>query len=72
MVGTFRTLANALAVSPNEAASLLSIGRTRLYQEISSGKLRSFKLGRRRMIPVAAIEDWIVAREAEAEHADPR
>lgn len=49
---------------------MLGIGRTRLYDEIASGALRSFRLGRRRMIPVAALEDWLAAREAEASAED--
>lgn len=56
-----------LAVSPGEAALLVGLGRTRLYEELRSGSLRSFKLGRRRMISVAALEEWLAAREAEAQ-----
>lgn len=54
-----------LAVSPTDAARLLGVGRTRLYEELSSGDLPSFRLGRRRLIRVTAIEAWIKAREAQ-------
>ena len=53
-----------LAVSPADAARLLGIGRTRLYEELGSGALPSFHLGRRRLIRVAALEAWMAAREA--------
>ncbi|MEZ6030763.1 MAG: helix-turn-helix domain-containing protein [Hyphomonadaceae bacterium] len=53
-----------LAVSPAEAARLLGIGRTRLYEELGSGAIPSFHLGRRRLIRVAALEAWMAAREA--------
>ena len=54
-----------LAVSPAEAARLLGIGRTRLYEELGSGAIPSFSLGRRRLIRVAALEAWMVARETD-------
>lgn len=38
-----------------EAADLLGIGRTRLYGELDAGRLRSLKVGRRRLIPSSAI-----------------
>lgn len=53
-----------LAVSPAEAARLLGIGRTRLYEELATGALPSFHLGRRRLIRIAAIEAWLSGKEA--------
>lgn len=53
-----------LAVSPTEAARLIGCGRTRLYEELGSGAIPSFNLGRRRLIRVAALEAWMAAREA--------
>lgn len=35
----------------DEALTLLSISRTRVYKAISSGELPSVKVGRRRLIP---------------------
>jgi excisionase family DNA binding protein len=55
----------ALAVAPAEAARLLGVSRTRLYEELGSGSIPSFHLGRRRLIRVAALEAWIAAREAD-------
>lgn len=57
-------LRRPLAVSPADAARLLGIGRTRLYEELGSGAIPSFQLGRRRLIRVAALESWMAAREA--------
>jgi len=54
-----------LAVAPNDAARLIGIGRTMLYEEIASGRLRSAKHGKRRLIAIAAIKDWLAEREAE-------
>lgn len=52
-----------LAVSPNDAARLIGIGRTKLYAEIKSGSLRSVKIGARRLITIAALEDWLAQSE---------
>lgn len=54
-----------LAVAPGEAARLMGIGRTLVYEEIASARLRSAKIGKRRLITVEAIKDWLKAREAE-------
>lgn len=43
--------------SVDEAAELLSIGRTRLYAEIGSGRVRSIRVGRRRLVPAGAIRE---------------
>lgn len=56
-----------LAVSPEQAAVALGIGRTTVYDLISRGQLRSLRVGRRRIIPVAALETFL----AEASGTDP-
>lgn len=55
-----------IAVSPTRAAQLAGIGRTKLYQAISSGALASFKIGTRRLIRVAALDAWLATFENEA------
>lgn len=59
-----------LAVSPNEAARLIGIGRTMLYAALADGTLSSLKVGKRRLITVEAIKDWLKAREAETASHD--
>ena len=44
-----------LAIS--EAARRLSISRTALYGELQAGRLRSVKVGRRRLIPADALAE---------------
>ena len=56
--------AQILAVSPNEAARLCSIGRTTLYAALSSGELKSVKIGTRRLITLEALRDWLKRNEA--------
>lgn len=42
-----------------EAARRLSLGRSTLYVELSSGRLQSVHVGRRRLIPAAALDSWL-------------
>jgi len=58
--------AQILAVAPNEAARLCSIGRTTLYAALSSGELRSVKIGTRRLITIEALRDWLKKNEQTA------
>lgn len=40
-----------------QAARALGIGRTALYSEIGAGRIRSVKVGRRRLVPSSAISE---------------
>ena len=42
-----------------EAATYLGLGRSKVYELIASGRLRSIKLESSRRIPVAAIEAFL-------------
>jgi excisionase family DNA binding protein len=52
-----------LAVSPAEASRLAGIGRTTIYQAISSGDLKSLKIGARRLVAVEALREWLLKHE---------
>ena len=43
----------------DSAGAALSLGRSLLYAEISAGRLRTIKVGRRRLVPAAAIAEYI-------------
>jgi excisionase family DNA binding protein len=49
-------------LSVDEAAAALGCGRTLVYDEIGAGRLRSLRVGRRRLVPSGAIADYIAAR----------
>lgn len=61
----FNQAAQILAVSPNEAARLCSIGRTTLYAALSTGELKSIKIGTRRLITLDALRDWLRQNETQ-------
>jgi excisionase family DNA binding protein len=52
-------VADRLAVSPAEAARLAGVGRTTIYEAIGSGALRSLKIGKRRLILIVSLRDWL-------------
>jgi excisionase family DNA binding protein len=52
-----------LAVSPAEAGRLAGIGRTTIYHAISSGDLKSLKIGARRLVTVEALHQWLLKHE---------
>lgn len=57
--------AKQLSLSVEEAMQATSLGRNSIFDEIKSGRLRSFTVGRRRLVSEQAIRDWIADRESE-------
>ena len=55
---------NARLNSVEEVIQRVGLGRTKLYEEISSGRLRSIKVGSRRLISEAALHDYIASLES--------
>jgi excisionase family DNA binding protein len=47
--------------SMEDAARLMGIGRSTVYELLASGRLESIKIGRRRIIPGLAIRAFMVA-----------
>jgi excisionase family DNA binding protein len=52
-----------------DAMAVLSISRTVIYRLIQSGRLRTVTEGRTRLVPAAAIADYIALLEQEASAA---
>lgn len=53
-----------------EWCAVRRVGRTRAFEEISSGRLRTYKVGRRRYISSEADAQWARDREAESNPHD--
>jgi len=45
--------------SVKDARARLQLGRSTIYEEMGRGRLRSVKVGRRRLIPESALIDYI-------------
>ena len=63
---TLQDSVGVLAVAPAEAARLAGVGRTTLYEAIGTGELKSVKIGKRRLILVEALRQWLLAHEVAA------
>ena len=57
------------ALSVAEFCAATTLGRTRVYEEIKHGRLKVLKCGRRTIIPVEALREWLerLALEAQSE-----
>jgi excisionase family DNA binding protein len=42
-----------------EAAELLSLGKSTVYEEIAAGRLGSVRVGRARRVPATALESYV-------------
>jgi excisionase family DNA binding protein len=56
-------ISDRLAVSPAEAGRLVGIGRTKIYEAIGTGELKSLKIGARRLVAIDALRDWLRTHE---------
>ena len=54
-------------LSVKEVSCRLSLGRTKLYELIKSGKIKSLKVGSRRLIPFNAIKSFVASLGLDAQ-----
>lgn len=54
----------AVLYGVDEAAIALRLSRSLIYELIRSGRLRSVKQGRRRLVPVSALEEYVDSLES--------
>ncbi len=47
-------------------AEATGLCRRTIYKEMDSGRLKSFKVGTRRLISASALREWVAERENEA------
>jgi excisionase family DNA binding protein len=50
---------SAIAHTTSEAARMLGIGKTKLFELIGSGELRSIQIGTRRLVPDAELRAFV-------------
>ncbi len=63
-----QTTPDQLLYRPEDAARVLDIGRSTLFELLAEGHLASVQIGRSRRIPRAALEDY-VSRLTGARHS---
>ena len=52
-------MGNPLLLTISQVASLLNLGRTTTYELIMSNRIKSVKLGRRRLIPRESVDKYV-------------
>ena len=57
---------NQKAYTVNQFIDAHKLGRTKTYEEIDSGRLATYKVGRRRFISDRAADEWQRCREEES------
>jgi excisionase family DNA binding protein len=59
-----------LLLKVEEAAELMSVGRSKAYELIRTGELPHLRIGRSVRVPVGPLEKWINERAADAANAN--
>jgi excisionase family DNA binding protein len=59
---TAPTLGEPICVRINDAARMIGVGRTKLYELIASGEVEAFKLGKSTRITTSSLHDLIRRR----------
>ena len=54
-----------LLYKPVQCQEILNLGRSKVYELISTKQLRTVRIGRAIRIPAAALREYIAAQEAE-------
>lgn len=58
-------MTDRLAVTPEEAAEMIGVSRTRIYQLLQRGAIPSLRLGKVRRIRVERIREYLEREEAQ-------
>jgi excisionase family DNA binding protein len=53
-----------IGYSVADVCKMTGLCRQSIYNQINSGHLRSFKVGKRRLISPQALDEWVIAQEA--------
>lgn len=55
-----------LFVNVSEAARIIGLGRSKTWELVASGDIFSVREGKRRLVPISALNDWAARKMAEA------
>ena len=59
MQNTTAIIPEPLAVSPERAASMVGLGRTKFFELLANHEIHSVKSGRRTLVPVEALRAYL-------------
>jgi excisionase family DNA binding protein len=60
-----------LALSIRQACAVAGVSRSTLYEEIAAGRLKSVRIGARRLILVEDLRDWLRAHREDGPSSAP-
>ena len=63
-------MAERLLLKPEEAAALLGIGRSKLYELLAAGEIESVRIGSSRRVPMKGLHDYVERLRAGRELVD--
>lgn len=56
-------MSSKLAYTINDVCKIISVGRTKIYQEIAEGNIKIIKVGHRTLITNEALLNWLKSKE---------
>jgi excisionase family DNA binding protein len=56
-----------LLLRPNEAAELLGLGRSKLYELIAAGTIPALRVGRSLRVPLDGLRRWVVDQSSSSQ-----
>ena len=59
----------ALLYKPPQVAEILNLGRSKTYELITTGQLKSIRIGRAIRVPASALREYVERQEAEQKTA---
>jgi excisionase family DNA binding protein len=60
-----------LLLTPEDAAELLGVGRTKLYELLRVGAIESVRIGRARRVPADALHEYVTRLRKDASGYEP-
>ncbi len=61
-----------LLLTPDEAARVLGIGRSKLYELLRAGVVESVRIGTCRRVPAAALSGYVGLKASDGAFLEPR
>jgi excisionase family DNA binding protein len=60
-----------LLLTASETAERLSLGRSKVYELMAAGQLRSVRIGRSRRVPIEALHEFVRRLAGDADQSAP-
>ena len=61
-------MTDPILLTPTEAARALGIGRSKLYELMREGRIRSVRIGTCRRVPTSALDEFVLAATDHDDH----